>query len=414
MQPQLAEFELRCQAEDYSTAATLLAEISFNHLMRWGYYRLVAEMRKQLVGNLEDPLLAQSNLGELGSVYAHLGQMEQAVQCQTAALSIARASGDKENEAVWLSNLGHRYVSLGKIPEAVTSYEQALTISRDLKDRRAESANLGSLGTCNAHLGHFETALSYFYEALNIARDIGDITVEGFYLSNLGNVYAALGQTTRAIASHDQALEIARQTGNRVSESRRLGSLAEALLMEGNFKEALENIRLGLSIDQEIDHEHGKNYKNTVLATLHLLAGELPEARRAAETACQHDYPQSNHNAHLILGLVALRQGDCPAAQPAFRKATTLADGLLGHNPENHDALATKALAFCGLALCADSDSAAFVSEAARYYRLSRAINRAPGLLAQSLRLFDSLAIADGNHLLDQIRPLVVAPPHDR
>jgi len=409
LEPQLAEFDLRCQAHDYTTAAILLAEISFEYLMHWGHYQLVADLREKLVDNLDNSLLAQANLGELGSIYAHLGQMPRALDYQVKALMIARATGDRENEGVYLANLGNRYISLGNIQEAITCYGQALAIARERKDHRAESANLGSLGTCYAHLGDYQKALDHYSEAQHIARELRDIAAEGVYLGNLGSLYAALGQTTRAIAAHDQALAIARQLGNRASESRRLGNLAETLLMDGNYKEALDNCLLGLRIDQQIGQEHGLSYKNCTLAMIYLFSNQLPDAARAANAACSHDYPQSNHLAHLLRAIIAFRQGiSVPDSQSAFISAISHADSLLVHNPENYDALASKGLAYCGLALCTEDPSArdAHISDAIACYRQSRAISKAEGLVRQSLRLFDALAAADSDGVLRTVRPV--------
>jgi hypothetical protein len=38
---QLQEFELRCECEDYDTAADLLLEIDYDYLILWGHYQLV-------------------------------------------------------------------------------------------------------------------------------------------------------------------------------------------------------------------------------------------------------------------------------------------------------------------------------------------------------------------------------------
>ena len=71
---------MRCLGEDYDAAAQLLAEIGFPNLMRWGHYNLLAAMRERLLGRLTDLELQQSNLGELGSVYASLGDNQRAIR----------------------------------------------------------------------------------------------------------------------------------------------------------------------------------------------------------------------------------------------------------------------------------------------------------------------------------------------
>lgn len=405
--PQLAEFDLRVQGEDYETAATLLNEISFNYLLRWGHHRLVVELRERLVDKLDDPKLAQNNLGELGSAYAYLGEMEKAIDCQERALLIARRYRDRVNEGVWLTNLGNRYVNLGQTPRAVPYYEQALVIARDQRDRRAEALNIASLGTCYAYLGQMEKALECYDQGRSIARELNDLSMEGFCLSNLGNIYASLGQATRAIAAHDQAIEIARQMGSRVEEARRLGSLADALIIGELYAEAIENLKLGLQLDEETGSARGKNYKGVSLARAYLFTGDLEQARAAAEMARLYDTPQNNHNALTVLGVIATRQGDHAAAQEAFTEAIAQARQALEHNTNNQDALAAQGLAFSGLTLLGVGPRSANIEAAVTAYRLAYQANSSAGLVALALRLFDALAVADLDGRLGAIRPAI-------
>jgi tetratricopeptide (TPR) repeat protein len=406
LQPQLDEFDLRCRGKDYQGAALILAEISFNYLLQWGHYQLVVTLRERLVDQLNDPLLEQSNLGELGSAYAYLGQTDKAIACQEKALAIARANKDHYNESVWLTNLGNRYTNLGQITRAIAYYQKALTLIRARKDRRSEGLNLMALGTCYAHLGRLSHAIDHYKRAQRIARELGDVGIEGYCLSNLGNVYTTLGQPTRAIAAHDQALAIARQIGSRVEEARRLGNLAEALIAGGQYAEAIESLRLGLAIDDETGYMRGKNYKGGSLASAYLFTGDLAAAREAAEMARRYDTPQNNHNVLSLLGLIAYRQGDRDTARAAFREAIAQADSQLEHSRENPDALNARALAWCGLALC-ENDRAHLVA-ARESYRAARSINPALGLIHYSLRLFDALAVVDSAGMLRDMRPIVM------
>ncbi len=404
---QLTEFDMRCAGEDYDAAAQILTEISFNYLLRWGHHRLVVDLRERLVDRIENPVLAQGNLGELGSAYAYLGEMDKAIACQEKALRIARENGDRANEGVWLTNLGNRYVNLGQTQKAIPYYEQSLIIARERGDRRSEALNIVSLGTCFAYLGHYDEALTLYDNGQTIARELGDLGMEGFCLSNLGNIYAALGQVTRAIASHDQALEIARQMESRVEESRRLGSLADALIIGGHYGEALDNLRQGLTIDAETGSARGKNFKGCSLARLYLFTGDLSKAREAIEVAREYDTPQNNYNVNALYGLIALRQGERETAIRAFEDAIAQARTALSYNATNYDAHAAQGLAFSGLVVLGVGPRAATLEAAQAAYRQARASSQGAGLAMLSLRLFDVLAETDPDHLLAPVRPLI-------
>ena len=45
---QLAEFDLRCAAGDYDTAASVLLDIDFDYLLLWGHYRLMIRLHEKL------------------------------------------------------------------------------------------------------------------------------------------------------------------------------------------------------------------------------------------------------------------------------------------------------------------------------------------------------------------------------
>lgn len=404
LSPQIHEFELRVFGEDYETAAKLLHEISFNYLLRWGHHRLVVELRERLVDKIEDPQLAQGNLGELGSAYAYLGDMEKAIACQEKALVIARRTRDRVNEGVWLTNLGNRYVNLGQTLRAVPYYEQALLIARERNDRRAEALNTASLGTCYAYLGEFERALECYNTGQAIARELDDLSMEGFCLSNLGNIYTALGQITRAISSHDQALEIARQMGSRVEEARRLGMLSDALIAGGHFREAIENLRLGLEIDDETGAVRGKNYKGASLARAYLFLSDLDSARQAVEMARRYDTPQNNYNVLATLGVIALRQGDLDVARDAFTEAIDEARQQIDHNSHNYDALMAQGLAFAGLMIAGGGARRANEEAAITAYKQAwESSKHSVGLALLAEMMLDALSKADPSQQLTSV-----------
>ena len=88
--PQLAEFDLRCAAGEYDTAADVLTDIDFNYLLLWGHYRLMAELHERLQGKLNDPTLKMISVASSGLSYASVGQVRKAISCHEQALAIAR------------------------------------------------------------------------------------------------------------------------------------------------------------------------------------------------------------------------------------------------------------------------------------------------------------------------------------
>ena len=67
VQPQLAEFELRCDTGDYDIAATVLQDIDFDYLRVWGHYRTLIDLHGRIHGRITDPALNAAHLGSLGN-----------------------------------------------------------------------------------------------------------------------------------------------------------------------------------------------------------------------------------------------------------------------------------------------------------------------------------------------------------
>ena len=98
------------------------------YLYMCGYWtdRVIAlESGVEAAQNLEDKYDEGSHLGNLGSAYSNLGQIEKAMVYYEKALAISREIGDRENEGCWLGNIGLTYVNLGQIEKAMVYYEKA-------------------------------------------------------------------------------------------------------------------------------------------------------------------------------------------------------------------------------------------------------------------------------------------------
>jgi tetratricopeptide (TPR) repeat protein len=404
---QLAEFELRCQGEDYDAAASVLLEIDFDYLRLWGHYRLMVELHERLQGKLTDPILAQFSVGNLGTGLRRMGQYQQAIGCYEQALAIARDHSNRQGEGAWLGNLGLCYAELGELRRAVEAYKQALAINREVGDRQGEGTALGNLGSCYHDLGELRRAVEAYEQALAIDREVGDRQGEATDLGNLGTCYHDLGELERAVEAHEQALTMDREVGDRQGEAMDLTSLGDCDVTRDRWEPAIHRYREAIQIADEVGAVQSQSEARSALARAHLLQGELAAARQAAEAAGAYDYPTNNAVVAAIQGVVLLRQGDREPARAAFGEALAKADRLLAHTSDNYAALDTKALALGGLALLGD---AARLPEAVAAIRAARAVTPAAGVVRDAARLWDALAVADQTGTLAPVRAVLENP----
>lgn len=472
LEAQLAEFDLRCAGGEWDAAARVLLEIDFSYLLRWGHWRLMAEMHTRLQGKLQDAELKGASAGNLGQVYENLGQAQQAITLYNQALAAARELQNRQAEGVWLGNLGNVFASMGDTLQAIKNHELALEIARQVGDRQGESANLGNLGNRYAELGDTSRAIQYYQQALEVETDdrsgrsiqlgnlanryadLGEIhraidyygqalatsrqdkdkRNEGVQLGNLGNAWAALGNLTQAIDYSKQALEIARQIGDQRGEGANLGNLGLAYAALGDFPRAIQLYQQAEEIGRQIDFPYIEasclHYRAQVLLNLgniseaaqlaeeamfiaaethlaeatqeggatlalaRLAMSDLPAARQAILAASQVDLPFARHIVLRLLGIIALRQGDSAAARQAFAEALKQAGALLALTPELYQALDTKALALCGLALLEDTPAPEAALEALQEAR--RVTKNAAGITLGIRRLLEALADPHG------------------
>lgn len=79
-----------------------------------------------------------------------LRQTEQAMAHTRQALAIARETGSRSSEGVFLGNLGSSYLALGQTERAVQHFQQACEIGDKIKDAEVQAE--ARLGLAQVHL----------------------------------------------------------------------------------------------------------------------------------------------------------------------------------------------------------------------------------------------------------------------
>jgi tetratricopeptide (TPR) repeat protein len=447
---QLAEFELRCANADYDTAATLLADIDFGYLKKWGHYRLAASMEERLIGKLTNPHWQMVNASALGTSYRILGQTGKAINYYQQALIIARETGDHASEGAWLGSLGTSYRILGQTGKAINYFQQALTIARETGERGNEGAALGSLGNSYHNLGQTGEAIHYYRQALTIARETGERGTESTRLGNLGTSYQALGQTSMAIDYFQQALTIARETSERHSEGMSLANLGEGYADLEETEQAIKHYRQALAIFRETGDRGSEGFPLTYLgniysalgqmeqaiecyqqalqsgdetgtvevqaeaylglAYVHLAREEWLQARHTAQAALRHRHQPVLAQAFAALGTAYLREGDRAKAAEAFTTAQSAAITLLAGLSGPINVMYAKGIASAALTVIGEPGAA---QAARRAFEQALAASSAPGPRARAIRQLDLLVPADADGVLTEIRQGLAGRPRD-
>jgi tetratricopeptide (TPR) repeat protein len=342
---QLAEFELRCEAGDFDTAASVLLEIDADYLHVWGHYHLMIELHKRLQGNLKDKTLARASAGNLGITYARTGQAHIAIKLLEKVLELSREDKDKSHECVSLISLGNRYQELGDTQKAIECYEPALII----------------------------------------AREIGDKSSEEISLINLAETFSMDGKYSQAIESGKQSLLIALEMG--IPATYEYGILSEAYLFNEQIDEALINAQEAQKYDEPIN-----NYNVTALhGIIALRQGERETAGEAfAKSIAQADEILAK-TPEYYSALDAKGLALCGAA--ILFSYTDRTD-----NTESSLKKRKKSV---------PSVESVYKNDAIETFRKARKIAPHAGIVKKNLRLFDELVKCDEEGVLKDVRKAV-------
>jgi tetratricopeptide (TPR) repeat protein len=259
-----------------------------SYLDEGGHWRVGVEVwslalqaaREELDTANEGPIL-----GNLGSLYHALGEVEQARRYYEQALAIARERGDQGSEADNLSNLGILFQEQGEWEQARRYDELALAIYDALEDRANYARTLSNLGVMAVQQGEWEEAHRHYEQALAIFREVGDQAELGRMLSNLGELATIRGDYEQAHGYLDEALRLAPATGDRDLEAIARLYLADLAREEHRWADAEQLVSEALQIARQLGGRRMEAEALVVAGKLARDQGQSVQAQQLFEQA---------------------------------------------------------------------------------------------------------------------------------
>ncbi|QNH61909.1 ATP-binding protein [Hymenobacter sediminicola] len=108
--------------------------------------------------------------GNLGNLYSHLHNFPQALLYTRRALQLARTSGDKAGESLYLAHLGTFYYQQNQLDTAEGLLRKAITLVEPLKNYRIEAGHLELLAIVLLLKEQLDEAEALTVRALQLAR----------------------------------------------------------------------------------------------------------------------------------------------------------------------------------------------------------------------------------------------------
>jgi tetratricopeptide (TPR) repeat protein len=137
----------------------------------------MVQLHERLQGKLRDPELKQNSAGNLGSAYANIGKVQEAIICYEQALYDVREMQDRQGEGTWLGNLGKLLQRSRSDHPRHDFYEQALAIAREIGGRYVESGILSNFSNIYVDQGVWDLAIKLSRQAMKIADEIENLQV---------------------------------------------------------------------------------------------------------------------------------------------------------------------------------------------------------------------------------------------
>lgn len=196
-------------------------------------------------------------LGNMGSLYRHMGKAESAGEAISQAIAIFRAVGDTFQVGIALNNLGALRSELQEDKKgAIRAFSQARRIFRGMGSRGDEAHSLLALGREHADAGEYRLAESRAREVIAVCRELGDLSQEGWALAVLSDARLGLGHPDEAADIYREALSDALEAQGKRLEVMALKGLGKVALADDNPnsdpKEALRRFEEAVAVARSV------------------------------------------------------------------------------------------------------------------------------------------------------------------
>ena len=151
----------------------------------------------------------------LAQAYSESREFNKSLAAADQAITAARQSGDRRQEAWALDSAGNALYRIGKFTAALGDFQAAASLMKETNDRYGEAVTLKDAGILCKYLRRYEEGFDYLNAALQIFRDQHDNSETLSTLHNIGMGYATLGANRLALEAYEEALKVARENNDR-------------------------------------------------------------------------------------------------------------------------------------------------------------------------------------------------------
>lgn len=259
---------------------------------------------------------------------------QDALQALDTAEAAAERCGSEKDVAQINYVRGNVFFPLGRVEEALQANERALSLARKLESARLEVGALSGFGDANFMNATMQTATGFYTQAVERARENGLVRDLAANLHNLSVARSYTGDVAQGKADANEAIEVSQTYFAFVPECVAQTCLGVAQTFLGELAQALEAFRLSAEIANRVGAKRLEAQALEHLARTQVYAGQLAEARetgkRAVEIALEHG---RNFVGPKALSALAMAESNADEQDRLLKLGTDIiAEGCVGHS----------------------------------------------------------------------------------
>lgn len=235
---------------------------------------------KQLDNDRLLPNLWQYNK-QIGYVYFHLGDFDDALNYYNDALEIAKKLGNNVKKCRILNAIGVVQEKKGNYDEAMIKYEESYSISLKFNILICKASALNNMALIHKHWGNTRKAITLFEKALELNSKTDDYIARVIILNNIGEAKNILGTHNESLRYHKNALNLCHNItvpGKRTHLGTTLHHLGYTYELWGKFEQALQNYFQAFDIRKSLGEVVGSINSMNNIAGVYRKIGNYEES----------------------------------------------------------------------------------------------------------------------------------------
>jgi Tfp pilus assembly protein PilF len=178
-----------CLGQHWQIAYDQLCHFALDEdLVRWEIWHTLIRLYEMMLPPTGSLIRRDEGLvcSALAMIYSRMGEFEQSRTYYTSALAIQRDMGDRQSEAITLTNQGEFLRTLGDYEQAHQNFVQALALVQPQSHPELSYVLAHNMALLAQHQHDYPQSLRSFMQALQLARQNQDREREGVILTNIG------------------------------------------------------------------------------------------------------------------------------------------------------------------------------------------------------------------------------------